>query len=191
MWFNNGMSTLNQTTLKMHTLHSLLGGEAERGITPVNELHERRVLEDLDFLPDRARDGQGKEQLDVLAQPVWFLKEAQTDRVVRAAQMQNNENDKHFFFCGYSHFFQVGVGIVDARQFGLRVPSFPQVAMLLRQLDEICNTAGAAIKKERTTRQKQTTGNRTCLNERKPIVADPVRRGHEFIISNPAPVPSL
>src|ERR1035441_10022613 len=92
MWFNKVMSTVNQTTLKMPTLNSLLGGEVGRGITLVNKLHERRVLEDLDFLPDCTRDRQRKEQLDVLAQAVRSLKKARTDRVVRAAQMQNDEN---------------------------------------------------------------------------------------------------
>lgn len=191
MWFNNVMSALNQTTLKMPTLNSLLGGEVGREITLVNELHEWCILEDLHFFPDRTRDRQGKEQLDVLAQPLWSLKEARTDRVVRAAQMQDDENDELFLLGRYLHFHQAGIGIEDTSQLRLRVYPFPQVAMLLGQLNEILNAASTDLEQECNAHQEETGSNRACLSERKPILADPLRKGHDFIISNPAPVSSL
>ena len=158
-----------------------------RGITPVNELQERCVLQGSHYIPNGTRNRQGKEAFDILAQAVWFLKKARSDRVVRAAQMQNYENDKHFLCGGHSHSRQVSLGIEDACQLRLRVHPFPQVAMLFGQLDEVPDAASAGFKQGRNAYQEEPCGDGACLSERKPIVTHPRRRGHAFIIPKPRP----
>src|ERR1035441_10545512 len=93
MWFNIGVVAVEriiQKTPYSDSLLSVIGG----GITLVNELHERSILQDFHFFPNRPRDRQGKEALNVLAQPVWFLKEAGSHCIVRAARSEERRVGK-------------------------------------------------------------------------------------------------
>jgi hypothetical protein len=191
MWFNSRVNTVEQRNINTRASDSPVVGEIRGGIAFVNECHEGRVLQGLYFLPNGARNRQGKEALDVLAQPLWFLKETGANRIVRAAHMQNYENDKHFLLGRHLRVRQISAGIEDARQLRLRVHAFPQVAMLLRQLDEICHATSPGLKQERNAYQKEPRGDSACLSEREPIVANPVRRGHYPIIPNLRPVSSV
>jgi hypothetical protein len=190
MWFNDGVTTVKRAILEVATSDSTLGGEIGGGITLVNKLHERHVLEALHFLPNRAWNRQGEEALDVLAQPVWFLKETRSHRVVRAVQMEDYENDENFLLGGHLRLYEVSTGVEDAREFRLGIHSFPQIAMLLGQLNKIRNAASAGFKQKCDADQKEACSDSAGLSESKPIVAHPIRKGHASIISSLPPASS-
>jgi len=178
------MITVKRAILKTASSDSVLGGNIRGVKTQLNEFHERRILQDFDFFPHSAWNRQGKETHDVRAQSVWFLKEAGSHCIVRAAQMQDYKNDEDFLLGGHPHLRQIGTGMEDARQFRLRVHAFPEIAMLLGQLDEIPNATGACFKQNSEAGKKEPRRDRARLHERKPIVTHPVRKGHDSIISN-------
>ena len=59
------------------------------------------------------------------------------------------------------------------------------------QPDEIPNAAGAGFKQGCNTYQEEPCSEYGCLNERKPIVTQPLRKGHASIIPDPVPVSSV
>ena len=63
--------------------------------------------------------------------------------------------------------------------------------MLLGQPDKIPNAAGAGFKQGCNTYQEEPCSEYGCLNERKPIVTQPLGKGHVSIIPDPMPVSSV
>jgi hypothetical protein len=175
--------TVNWRILEAATSDSSLGLEIG-GETLFNKRHERRVLKALHLFPNCAWNGQRKDMCNILAQAVNFLKKPGSHRVICAAQMENYKNDESFLLWRYRCFPRISVRIEDSSQFRLRIHSFPQIPVLLGQLNEVGNTASAGLKEKRDANQKKSSGKRAALNERKPIVAHPIREGHEAIIPN-------
>lgn len=98
--------------------------------------------------------------------------------------MQDYENNEKFFLGSHQLFLQVGIWIEDASQLRLRVHAFPQVAMLLGQLDEIPNAPSPGLKEKPNADQKRPHGQCAGLDERKPIVAHPIRESHAYSIAS-------
>ena len=185
MWFNEGVTTINRPIRKMTASQSPLRREIWGGKAPFDELHEGSVLEELNFLPYPIWNWQGKKAHNVSAQSVWFSKKTGSHCVIRAIQMQDYEYNERLFLGGHCRLSRISTWIDDAGQFRFRVHAFPQIAMLLRQLNEICHASCTSLKEERNPDQEEPCPERAGLNEGKPIVAHPAGEDHLCIIPVP------
>jgi hypothetical protein len=181
VWFNDAVITLKRA-IATASSDSVPGEEIGGGITLVDEPHKRCVLKDFNFFPNRARNRQRKNTSNVLAQALRFLKKTGSHCVVCAAQMQNYENNEGLFLWRYGLSDWVSPGVEYPCQFRLRVHALPQIAVLLRQLNEVCNTASPGFEEKRDSYQKETGREGGGLNEREPIVAHRIREAHGSII---------
>jgi transcriptional regulator with XRE-family HTH domain len=96
--------------------------------------------------------------------------------------VEDEEDDKDLFLRSYGVFCEVRCRIEDTRQVWFQVHALPEIAMLLRQLDEVGDTTGTCIKENRGASEKEAPCERTCLDKRKPIMSNPVSEGHASII---------